>query len=228
MAGKKDCIMFIIKPLRFLRKSVSLAYLTPLFFCLSLLCDLAIHLARVYSVPSPKCSLVPSSFPKPFSPSLWSGTSGKRFESHLFLTYSMILLLHNLLKTCTKPCEDLIANEMQFLILHCLNPATQPNITGNQWVFSFSAAECCYWTSSQLGLMISLSYEALRLGYTFSLAIWRNQIALQAVMKKADIKHDRLYLLISYFLKCESINKTMQYLFKSAECVGATLHPGLL
>lgn len=198
MAGKKDCIMFI-KPLRFLKKSVTLAYLTSLVFCLFLLCDLAIHLARVYSVPSSKCCLVPSSFPKPFSPSLLSGTSGKKFESHLFFTYSMILLLHNLLKTCTKPCEDLIANEMQFLILHFLNPATQPNTTGNQWVFSFSAAEYCYWTNSQLGLMISLSYEALRLGYTFSLAIWRNQIALQADTKKADIKHDRLYILINYF-----------------------------
>lgn len=198
MAGKKDCIMFI-KPLRFLKNSVTLAYLTSLVFCLSLLCDLAIHLARVYSVPSSKCCLVPSSFPKPFSPSLLSGTSGKKFESHLFFTYSMILLLHNLLKTSTKPCEDLIANEMQFLILHFLNPATQPNITENQWVFSFSAAEYCYWTNSQLGLMISLSYEALRLGYTFSLAIWRNQIALQADMKKADIKHDRLYILINYF-----------------------------
>lgn len=169
--------------------------------------------------------LVPSSVPKPFSPSLWSGTSGKRFESHLFLTYSMVLLLYNLLKTCTKPCEDLIADEMQFLIVHCLNPSTQPNITGSPGVFSFSAAGCCYWSSSQLGLMLPLSYEALRLGYTFSLAVWRNQIALQAAMKKADIKQDRLYLLINYLLKCESINKTMKYLFKSAECVGVTLHP---
>lgn len=190
MAGKKGCIMFI-KPLRFLRKSVSLAYRTSLVLCLSLFCDLAIHLARVHSVPNPECCLVPSSFPKPFSPSLCSGASGKRFQSHLFLTYSMVLLLYNLLKTSTKPNEDLIANEMQFLILHCLHPATQPNISGNRWLFSFSAAECCYWTSSQLGLILSLSYEALRPGYTFSLAIWRNLIALQTAMKKADTKHDR-------------------------------------
>lgn len=184
MAGRKDCIM-VIKPLHFLRKTVSLADQISLVLCLSLLCDLAIHLVRVYSVPSPKCCLVSSSFPKPFSHSLWSGTSGKMFESHLFLTYSVVL--YDLLKTCTKPCEDLVANEMQFLILHCLNPATQPNIPGGQRLFSFSAAGCCYWTSSQLGLMLSLSYESLRLGYTFSLTVWKNQIALQAAMKKKQI-----------------------------------------
>lgn len=106
---EKDCAM-LTKPLSFPGKPVNSAYLTCMVLCLSLLCDLAIHLARVCSTLSPESCLGSSSFPKPSPPSLLSLTLSKRFESVLFFAYSIILLKYDLLKTCTKPHEDPIVN----------------------------------------------------------------------------------------------------------------------
>lgn len=84
----------------------------------------------------------PLIFPKALSSqSSVSNMKPKVWEWFIF-TYSIILLKYDLLKTCTKPHEDGTVNEKQFLILHCLKSATQPNMTGSWWVFCFSAAEC--------------------------------------------------------------------------------------
>lgn len=127
------------------------AYLTCMVLCLSLLCNLDIHLARVFILHSPDCCLSPSSFPKPSPPSFLTPVLSKRSKCSLVFTYSIILLKYALFKTCTKTHKGPIAHEKQFLILHCLKLSHSPKHDREPMGVMFLSSWMPPVTSSQLG-----------------------------------------------------------------------------
>lgn len=137
--------------LKFSWKASELSLPDLMVLCLSLLCDLEVHLARVSSIRSLDCCLSPSSFPKPSLPSRLSPTWRKRSKCSLVLTYSIVLLKYALLKTCTKPHEGPIAHENQFLVLHCLKLSHSPRHDRELMGVLFLSSWVPPLTSSQVG-----------------------------------------------------------------------------